>query len=375
LLRTILINGPLSPEGELRDLVEASGIFLILRDLTASSFSIELQRSLLLEPEIVLLTVTAEATTTADKIVAQCPATIVISVGDPLPSATGAVAAHLGPELSPEKLFEALTLAVANRLSRSHCDLITFMPAKAGSGSSTVALNTAAQFAQTQRQPVLMIDADLRSSAVTALVGRTPRDGIELLFDKFDNMSTLDPSRALVHWHGVDLLMSTRSVDAVPPSAGHYFRLLIFAAGRYRTIIVDLPELVNPATVGVVCASHHLFVVCTPELPSLTLAKQRLCELERLTLQDDRIGIVVNRWHRTDPDHESLADMLGKTHIHTLPNDYHAVRKSFAEGAPVGDSKLASAFEDFAGKLMDPGAMKPVAAAGLKRFFRLSRSA
>lgn len=299
-----------------------------------------------------------------------CPQTLIIGIGSPISSlSTNPVFAYVGHDPGPEDLLRALPKAMSDQLSGKSCTLVSFMPAKAGSGSSTIALNTAACLAQTYRQRVLVIDADLRSSVLTAMVGFMPDTGIEVLFQQLPNSTTVDWGRVPTPWHGAHLLMSTRSVDVALPSAADYLRLLSLAVGRYDTIIVDLPELINPATLALVRASHERFVVCTPELPSLTLAPQRLSELDRLGLLNEGVGIIVNRWHRTDLDVASLTELLGQARIHTFPNDYLAVRKSFADRAPIKGGKLADAFKEFTGQLIHADARNSGIGGVLKRLF------
>lgn len=376
MLRTILISESPASAGQLRYLTDTCGIFKILKVFEAAPSSFELQRSLSLEPEVVLLELTdGGGASLADLISTRCPHALVVGVGEQFGSSPLALDSRLPRSPSPEQLFASLPQALGKRLSGHDCQLLTFMPAKAGSGSSTIALNAAACLAQKQQRRVLFVDADLRSSALTAMVGQTPRLGLESLFDQFDDMATIDLGRAKVAWHGVDLLISTRSVEASAPSPAHYMRLLSHAGGLYDSIVVDLPELVNPATLAAVRASHELFVVCTPEIPSLMLAEQRLSELERLKLPSDRVGVIVNRWQRTDPSPKSLGEMLGQPRIFTFPNDYRAVQKSFISGEPIPASKLADAFDQFTGSVVSSGLNESGIAGTLKRFFGFSQSA
>jgi cellulose biosynthesis protein BcsQ len=374
LLRTLLISASSGSANNLRYLADACGVFLVLKDFQSLPSSFELQRSFSLEPEIILLTTNDETAALPAQIRGLCPGALLIGVGSPVASPAAPVSCQLGHDAEPEDLLRALPAAIAGRLSASKCQLVSFMPAKAGSGCSTIALNIAACLARAHSKRVLLIDADLRSSVLTAMAGDMPDNGIEILFDQFDSLITVNLERNRIQWHGVDLLLSTRSIKGSPPSAAHYLRLLSAAAGRYDTIVTDLPELVNPATLAVVRASSDVFLVCTPELPALTLAQQRLSELDRIGLADDGVGIIVNRWHRTDPDRKGLAELLDHTRIHTFPNDYPAVRKSFAGHAPIGSSKLADAIKDFTENLLNPGDANKGIGAAIKNLFGFSRA-
>lgn len=374
MLRTILISESAESAGQLRYLADICGIFRVLKDFSALPSSFEIQRAISLEPEVVLMESFTESARLAEMIAAQCPRTLILVIGgqSEAPSAADAV---LSAGASAEELFEAMPRAIGKRFSSRGCHLFSFLPAKAGSGCSTIALNTAVHLAQDLGHRVLFVDADLRSSAVTAMTGLKPAIGLESFFDQFDNMTTIDLDKAIVQWEGIDLLLGTRSMDAGIPSPAHYIRLLSCALGRFDSIVVDLPELVNPATLGVVRASHERFVVCTPEIPSLLLAEQRLSDLDRLRVLDDQVGVIVNRWHRTDPSPKSLSEILDQPRILTFPNDYRTVQKSFADCTPVGDSPLAEAFREFAGSLVNGSRDGSGFGGTLKRFFGFQRAA
>src|SRR5919108_396102 len=81
------------------------------------------------------------------------------------------------------------------------------------------------------------------------------------------------------------------------PSWVSYHHLLDFAAPRYDHVLIDLPEVTNDATVETVRRAKQVYLVCTPEIPSLGLAPQRLAELTSRSIPAEKIQIVVNRWH------------------------------------------------------------------------------
>jgi MinD-like ATPase involved in chromosome partitioning or flagellar assembly len=97
------------------------------------------------------------------------------------------------------------------------------------------------------------------------------------VLDALENAGELDYSlwtKYVTKVHNVDFLLADPK-KRVLPSWTNYHHLLDFAASRYDHILVDLPEMVNDATVETVRRAKSVFVVCTPELPSLALAPQR----------------------------------------------------------------------------------------------------
>jgi MinD-like ATPase involved in chromosome partitioning or flagellar assembly len=209
-------------------------------------------------------------------------------------------------------------------------NLVAFLPAKAGSGCTTVALNTAGSLAGALGHKVLLIESDLHSGVLSMVLNVKPHRS---LLDALENSSQLDYSlwsSCVVKKHGIDLLLSERSKPF--PSWGNYHHLLEYVRSRYNTIVVDLPEVVNDATEEILRRSRFVFVVCTPEVLSLKLAQRRCKELEARGIPASRIGIIVNRWHNTDVNESDVEGLLEHGVAAIFPNDYMSVQDSILNG-------------------------------------------
>ena len=170
---------------------------------------------------------------------------------------------------------------------------------------------------------------------------------------------------------GVDFLLSSRSLESSPPEWAHYFRLLNFIRSRYDAILVDLPELVNPATVELVRRSRMVFPVCTPEIPSLKLTQQRCQELEHWQVEMGRVGVLLNRHEKGHPSADEIANLLARPVMKSFPNDYADVKAALGNGSPVAaNTRLGRAFDEFAVQLVSGDVVKETTFAGrLKGIF------
>ena len=133
------------------------------------------------------------------------------------------------------------------------------------------------------------------------------------LRDALDNSSQLDYSQwsnFVVKAQGFDLLLSDHRRRTPLPSWSNYHHLLDFVEQSYDHILVDLPEVVNDATVETVRRAKHVFIVCTPELPSLALAPYRIEELTSRGVPPEKISLVVNRWHKGEVGASDLEEIL-----------------------------------------------------------------
>jgi pilus assembly protein CpaE len=229
-------------------------------------------------------------------------------------------------------------------------NLIAFLPAKAGSGASTVALNVAGYLsAAPLSKKTLLIDGDLHSGLISVALGIKP---VFSVMDALENSSHLDYSfwlKCVGSGGKLDALVSDRTKRETLPSWTNYHHLLDFAISRYDQVLVDLPEVVNDATVEIVRRAKHVFVVCTPEQASLTLAPQRCGELERRGISPNKIGLLINRWHRGDPSTKEVENELKRHVSGVFGNDYPTVRNAAIGHTFVNpDSKLGMSFAAFA---------------------------
>ena len=245
-------------------------------------------------------------------------------------------------------------------------NLLAFLPAKAGSGATTVAVNVAGCLAKDFEQKVLVMDADLHSGLVSVLLKVQAEYSI---LHALDNAAILDGtlwSRIVAQAHGLDLLLTPKPNRPALISWSKYHQLLQFVGARYDEVVVDLPEVVNDATVEIVRRARRVFVVTTPELPSLVLARQRCLMLKERGIPAHRVGIIVNRWRKDEIAITEIERFLEEPVAAVFQNDYQCVRRAIQEGRLVGPrSELGRAFGAFARKLTVPGPAVEKAPAGL----------
>ena len=229
-------------------------------------------------------------------------------------------------------------------------NLVAFLPAKAGSGCSTVALNTAGCLANALGKKVLLIESDLNSGVLAVLLKATFNRSVLDALEKANELDYSSWNNCVVKKQGIDLLLADRSKPF--PTWCNYLHLLQFVKSRYDLIVVDLPEGVNDATAEIVRRSKYVFTVCTPETVSLKLAQRRCNELEARGIPPERVGIIVNRWHPHEIKETEIEEVLGHGVAAIFPNDYASVHKAAEEGQLVGrETKLGKTFLSFAKKL------------------------
>lgn len=274
----------------------------------------------------------------------------------------------LAAPFSPETLSDILA-RVAERVRRAPLPLestdmvLCFLPAKAGVGATTVAVNLSMALAAQPQTRVLLADFDLNCGIVGFMLKLDPAYSV---VDAVERAGRLDDSV----WQ--QLVCSTGNLDVLP--AGRVdvgFRvepapllaLLDFCRRHYQAICLDLSGNMEKHSLELMHESKWILLVTTPELPALHLAREKLAFLRSLEL-DHRVKLILNRAHKRMPvGIPEIERLLGHTVAATLPNDYAGVHKALQEGTHVDPaSELGRQFRGVARQflpgLQDVGAPK-----------------
>ena len=283
---------------------------------------------------------------------------------------------YLGPPFDLEHLAQ---------VAREHQDqlgslkptgrMITLLPAGGGCGASTVALHLAAAIGKQSNKRVLLFDWDLHSGTTAFRLRLKP----ELtLADALERNGPLDEfwGKLVCPWRGIDLLAS---VPAAAEGLGRIPTVLASAKRNYEWIVSDLPPAVQGGFEPVAMESDTIYVVCTPDLVSLHLARRRVEELRRLNVPDSNVKLIVNRDGSIPFKPEEIRNMVGIPVARTIPNDFRSLNAAWFEGRLASDgSDIGRVITKFAAELAGPvgqpeaGREKPASWRALPRFLRAS---
>jgi MinD-like ATPase involved in chromosome partitioning or flagellar assembly len=194
-----------------------------------------------------------------------------------------------------EKFSAAVHRALEAQIREKNASVFAFLPAKAGSGATTIALLVANILSKTVHKKVLLLECDLHAGPVSMLYDIRPQYSI---MDALEDSHRLTDERwrqLTTKMDGVDILPSLSQQGVRRVSSWAYHRLLAFARSRYDLIICDLPEVVNEATEVVVRTAKAVLVVTTPSAPSLFLAARRRYDLEQRGVGASNVKYILNR--------------------------------------------------------------------------------
>jgi Flp pilus assembly CpaE family ATPase len=249
---------------------------------------------------------------------------------------------------SVAQLEQAIRSAVHKFHHGIHENLVAFLPGKAGSGTSTVVLHNARVITQTLKRRVLVMEADLHSGSLSAMLQVEPRSSIREALAEAPRIDSLSWQRYVTSAGGTDFLLTNTAIKEPVPAWTHYFQILRFATPKYDLVMADLPEVVNLATAEIVRRARTVYVVSTPELASLKLSKQRCQELDHWGVDRGRIQALLNRGHKSDIGSKDAERILDCPVATTFPNDYKAIRRATMDGSFIDPrSDLGEAYLAF----------------------------
>jgi len=236
--------------------------------------------------------------------------------------------------------------------------IIAFSSAKPGSGASTLAAQTAFALRRTTSQRVLLADFDLMGGMIGFYLKLA---NTKSLLDALQSAERLGDGV----WHncvavadGVDILPAPETPYAGPVDAARLHAVLEHARMNYDWVVIDLPVVFQRLSLMAISESDRAFLVSTPELPSLHLARKAVNLLDQLGFPKERFQLMMNRINRRDEIGGSDIERLFNCSIDArIPNDYFSLHRAVTLGQPVdGHCELGKAIENLAGRLSGHGA-------------------
>jgi pilus assembly protein CpaE len=285
--------------------------------------------------------------------------------------------------LGDAALDEAVDRASARRGATGGptSSIVTFIGAKGGMGTTTLAVNCAVELAGKKKQSII-VDMKQGLGDVSLFLGVRSRFS---LVDALDAESRLDREflAGLVakHVSGVELLPGSDQFERPGsndgPTIEHILRLL---CARYEYIVVDAGAQVNACSLATMYMSELICVVINPDVPSIRNGQRIIERISEMGSCGERVRVLLNRAAQPYPiPLTQIKEALGhKVHL-TFPSDYRTVATALNSGVPVtfGDnSEMAEQFTRLTSLILNPqGAQEKAATAGRRSTLGLPRFA
>jgi len=233
--------------------------------------------------------------------------------------------------------------------------IFSFLPSKAGVGTSTIALNVAAALSRRPNTHVLLSDFDLNSGMMRFMLKLQNEYSV---IDAIENALRVDEQlwpQLVTPFQTLDVLHAGRVNPSLRIESAQIRALMDFARRNYQALCFDLSGNLERYSVEIMQDSKRILLVCTPEIPSLHLAREKLNYLRTFDL-DSRVSVILNRTNKKAIfTKQQVEEILSVPVARAFPNDYVAVNKAMTAGTFLPpDSELGKHFVEFAADLVDP---------------------
>jgi pilus assembly protein CpaE len=281
--------------------------------------------------------------------------------------------------------FEARTLIETLASIKGHLDkrpavyqatnqIFTFLPSKAGVGTSTIAVNVSAALSRRANSHVLLADFDLSSGMLRFMLKLTNEFSVP---DALQRSADVDENlwpQLVTTIQGMDVLHAGRLNPNYRVDAAQIASLMAFMRRSYHVLCFDLSGNMEKYSIELMQESKRILLVCTGEIPSLHLAREKMLFLKELGLSG-RIAVILNRVQKHPLFSKvQVEDLLGVPVVRVFANDYQAVTRAVENGKLLEtDSELGKSFTEFAAQLVDQPGVK--IEPGKRRFLEFLRPA
>jgi pilus assembly protein CpaE len=206
--------------------------------------------------------------------------------------------------------------------------LYCFLPSKPGVGTTTLAVNTALQIAQSGQERVFLGDFDISSGIIQFLLRLQTEFSIQDAASRVHEIDeTLWPQ--IAHSKGnLDVVCSgpvrvNNTIDALNTR-----RLIEYLRRTYNVVIADLSGNMDHHSMEVMQEAKQIFLVTAPDLAALHLARNKVQFLEQFQLAD-KIALLLNRNSKTQMfSPKEMQDLVGVPVWLSFPEDPNTVFES-----------------------------------------------
>jgi len=375
----MLKGAVICPDRELGDrlvsaLLESHRIGIVRR-LDAYPSAVEVARFLrAAAPEVIFLSIETreQALETAKRIEESAPGLQVVAINrtvDPqilLETMRAGIREFLSPPFESHTVAASLE-RIASLVSQTPAlfettdSVFAFLPAKAGSGASTIAVNTSLALSKMPDTHVLLADLDLNSGMVgfMLVLGQSTYS----IVDAAENALELDENlwpKIVSSKDALDVLPVGKMSPGFRIETAQIRHILNYARRHYSSIFVDLSGMMEKYSIEILQEAKLVYLVCTTELPSLHLCREKLAFLRSQDL-GERVRILLNRSQkRGQISLEEMEKLFGMPVHMTFPNDYAGVHAALTAGKHVDlSSPLGSRYRELAQSML--GKKPPVA--------------
>jgi pilus assembly protein CpaE len=216
--------------------------------------------------------------------------------------------------------------------------IVTFLGTKGGTGTTTLAVNCAADLRRISDRPTLIADLKAGPGDVAVFLGLRPRYNVLDLIDQLGWTDRTLASRFVAeHDCGLHVLPasdgfgrpSSRDAEAVDQTLRTF-------ASLYDFVVVDAGATINACAAAALTISDVVVLVANPDIPCLRNLQRYADALKLSGVAPERVRIVLNRTSDNGVLPASqIEKVMSRTIDYQVPSDYRTVAAGINTGVPI----------------------------------------
>jgi pilus assembly protein CpaE len=240
--------------------------------------------------------------------------------------------------LALKEILARLSHEGAHTERRGNEKLIFVMGAKGGVGTTTVAVNLGVQLTNFSRKKVVLLDLARPLGNVHLLLDLHPRFTIRDAVDTLDRLDTHFFSGLLTqHKTKLEILGGVTQPEEwenIPVSPIE--RVVNVAQANYDFVLADMGSQFASDWAPMLQSARMVLLVAEANVPSLWTLQRRITALGGFGVDQERIRVVINRWHKSDEGAlKTIEKEIKRPVFAYLPNDFRKASASVNLGMPL----------------------------------------
>ena len=219
--------------------------------------------------------------------------------------------------------------------------IIHLIGAKGGVGTTTVAVNLAMILARIKNSgSVALVDLNTVFGEIPLFLSVKPTYHWGQIAKNVDRLDSTFLLNAMTkHTSGVHILPPPSYLNGHPPLTVDIMeRLLSAMKNTFDFVIVDGGQSLNGPALKAVEMSDKILLITLLSLPCLHNTKNLLKSLAGLTVQKDRLRLVINRYlKKSDISIKEAEESVQNEIFWNIPNDYKTTMSAINQGMPLHD--------------------------------------
>lgn len=239
--------------------------------------------------------------------------------------------------LGPADLLRALKVVhrVEKEAPTANGQAVAILGAKGGLGTTTIAVNVAAEVAARTRQRVLLVDLHLFLGDAALALDIVPDPSLLYYIQHGPNLTALQWAEGPpMHRAGFRVLgLDGGIADADKVTAQQVIFLLDRLRERHDYVILDLGSDINEVSLAALSSADRRLMVISNEFRALLGARRRIGALKSLALQEPLAYGVLNRDDPERPaDRGAIEDAAGLPVAAAVTNAWREVHTALQQG-------------------------------------------